>query len=80
MRIPIELPTVGFDQGRATLAGWTRQVGDRIERGDVIVEIETEKVTAGLEALDAGTLVEIVHDAGDEVTVGTVIGWLDDGR
>jgi pyruvate/2-oxoglutarate dehydrogenase complex dihydrolipoamide acyltransferase (E2) component len=80
MRIPIELTTVGFDQDRATLAGWTRRVGDRVERGDVIVEVETEKVTAGVEALDSGTLVEIVHDAGDEVSVGTVIGWLDDGQ
>ena len=80
MRIPIEMTNVGFEQETAKVAGWTRQVGDAVARGDVIAEVETEKTTVELEALDAGTLVEIVHGAGDEVAVGTVIGYLDDGR
>lgn len=79
MRIPIEMTNVGFEQETATLLGWTKRVGDAVARGDVIAEIETEKTTVELEALDAGTLVEIVHDAGAEVAVGTVIGYLDDG-
>jgi pyruvate/2-oxoglutarate dehydrogenase complex dihydrolipoamide acyltransferase (E2) component len=79
MRIPIELSNVGFEQDTARLAGWTKGVGDQVARGDVIAEIETEKTTVELEALDAGTLVEIVHQAGDDVAVGEVIGWLDDG-
>lgn len=79
MRIPIEMTNVGFEQETATLVGWTKRVGDAVARGDVIAEIETEKTTVELEALDAGTLVEIVHDAGAEVAVGTVIGYLDDG-
>jgi pyruvate dehydrogenase E2 component (dihydrolipoamide acetyltransferase) len=80
MRIPIELASVGFDQETALIADWTKRVGDQVERGDVIAEIETEKATVGLEALDEGTLIEIVHGAGAEVAVGTVIGYLDDGR
>lgn len=79
MRIPIEMVNVGFDQETARLAGWLKQVGDRVERGEAIAEIETEKATVELEALDAGTLVEIVHAAGDDVAVGTVIAYLDDG-
>jgi 2-oxoglutarate dehydrogenase E2 component (dihydrolipoamide succinyltransferase) len=79
VRIPVEMPQLGFDQTSATIAGWLKQVGDAVERGDGIAEIETEKVTAELPALDAGTLVEIVHDAGDIVAVGQVIGYLDDG-
>ncbi len=80
MRIPIEMTNVGFEQETAKLAGWTKQIGDRVVRGDVIAEVETEKATVELEAFDEGTLVEIVHDAGDEVAVGAVIGYLDDGR
>jgi pyruvate dehydrogenase E2 component (dihydrolipoyllysine-residue acetyltransferase) len=80
MRIPIEMANVGFDQETALIADWTKRVGDRVDRGDVIAEIETEKATVELEALDAGTLVEIVHGAGAKVAVGTVIGYLDDGR
>jgi pyruvate/2-oxoglutarate dehydrogenase complex dihydrolipoamide acyltransferase (E2) component len=77
MRIPIEMVNVGFEQETARIGGWLKQVGDVIERGDVIAEIETEKTMVELEALDAGTLAEIVHPAGDEVAVGTVIAYLD---
>jgi pyruvate/2-oxoglutarate dehydrogenase complex dihydrolipoamide acyltransferase (E2) component len=76
-RIPIQLPQLGYDQGTATIAGWLKQVGDSVERGEGIAEIETEKVTAELPALDAGTLVEVVRDAGDVVAVGEVIGFLE---
>lgn len=79
MRIPIEMANVGFEQETARIGGWVKHVGDAVERGDVIAEIETEKTTVELEALDSGTLVEIVHDAGDEVAVGAVIAYLDDG-
>jgi pyruvate/2-oxoglutarate dehydrogenase complex dihydrolipoamide acyltransferase (E2) component len=77
MRIPVQLPQLGYDQDSATVAGWLKQVGDTVERGEAIAEIETEKVTAELPALDAGTLVEIVRDAGAVVTVGEVIGYLE---
>jgi pyruvate/2-oxoglutarate dehydrogenase complex dihydrolipoamide acyltransferase (E2) component len=79
VRIPIQMPQLGFDQESATIAGWLKQIGDVVQRGEGIAEIETEKVTAELPALDVGTLVEIVHDAGDVVAVGEVIGYLDDG-
>jgi pyruvate/2-oxoglutarate dehydrogenase complex dihydrolipoamide acyltransferase (E2) component len=79
VRISIRIPQLGFEQESATIAGWLKQVGDTVQRGDGIAEIETEKVTAELPALDAGTLVEIVHDTGDVVAVGDVIGYLDDG-
>jgi 2-oxoglutarate dehydrogenase E2 component (dihydrolipoamide succinyltransferase) len=80
MRLPIQLPQLGYDQESATIAGWLKRVGDRVELGEGIAEIETEKVTAELPALDAGTLVEVVRDAGDVVAVGDVIGYLDDGQ
>jgi pyruvate/2-oxoglutarate dehydrogenase complex dihydrolipoamide acyltransferase (E2) component len=80
MRIAIQMPQLGFDQESATIAGWLKQVGDSVERGEGVAEIETEKVTAELPALDAGTLVEVVHGAGDVVAVGQVIGYLDDGQ
>jgi pyruvate/2-oxoglutarate dehydrogenase complex dihydrolipoamide acyltransferase (E2) component len=80
MRIAIEMANVGFDQETARISGWVRHVGDRVERGDVIAEVETEKATVELQALQAGTLVEIVHDAGAEVPIGAVIGYLDDGE
>ena len=79
MRIAIEMPRAGFDEETARLAGWLKRVGDRVERGEPIAEVEMEKATVELEALASGTLVEIVRDAGAEIAVGEVIGWLEDG-
>lgn len=78
-RVAIEMPKLGYDMEDGRIAAWTRHVGDAVARGDVIAEIETAKTTVEMEALAAGTLVEIVHEAGAEVLVGTVIGYLDDG-
>jgi pyruvate dehydrogenase E2 component (dihydrolipoamide acetyltransferase) len=78
-RIPIELPALGYDIEQARIAGWLKRVGDEVVRGDVVAEIETEKATVEVEALAAGTLVEIVHDGGAEVPVGEAIGFLEDG-
>jgi pyruvate/2-oxoglutarate dehydrogenase complex dihydrolipoamide acyltransferase (E2) component len=52
-------------------------VGDPVTVGDVIVEVETDKANVEMEAIDSGTLVEIVCDGGAEVAVGEVIGWLE---
>ena len=79
MRIPIEMAKLGYDMETGKIAGWTKQVGDTIARGDVIAEIETEKATIEMESLAAGQLVEIVRQAGEDVPVGEVIGYLDDG-
>lgn len=78
-RIAIEMPKLGYDMETGRIAGWLRKVGDTVARGDVIAEIETEKSTVEMESAAAGTLVEIVAEAGAELPVGEVIGWLDDG-
>lgn len=78
-RIPIEMANLGYDMETGRIAAWSRQVGDAVRRGEVIVEVETDKATVDMEALASGTLVEIVHQAGAEVPVGATIGYLDDG-
>ena len=78
-RVPVEMPKLGYDMEDGRIAAWTRNVGDPVTRGDVIAEIETAKTTIEMQALASGTLVEIVHNAGDDVPVGTVIGYLEDG-
>lgn len=78
MRTPIEMPKLGYDVERGRIGAWVKKVGDQVTRGDVIAEIETEKATAEMEALASGWLVEIVHEAGADVPVGEIIGYLDD--
>ena len=78
-RVPIEMPKLGYDMETGTIGAWVKQVGDNIARGDVIAEIETEKSTVDMESTSAGTLVEQTLAPGEEVPVGTIIGYLEDG-
>lgn len=79
-RVAVTMPVVGFDQPSARVAAWRKAVGDPVAKGEAIADIETEKVTVELEATAAGTLVEIVAGAGDDVPVGEPLAWLDDGH
>jgi pyruvate/2-oxoglutarate dehydrogenase complex dihydrolipoamide acyltransferase (E2) component len=77
MRIAIEMQQLGPDVESGTIVEWLKVIGDDIRRGDPLVEVETDKTTVEMEALDSGVLVEIVHGAGADVTVGGVIGYLE---
>jgi pyruvate dehydrogenase E2 component (dihydrolipoamide acetyltransferase) len=72
------MPKLGYDMERGRVVAWTKQVGDQVNRGDVIAEIETEKTTVEMEATASGTLVEIVVEPGGEAAVGAPIAYLDD--
>lgn len=67
------MPQMGFDMQEATIQRWLKEVGDHVERGEPIAEIETEKVTLQVESFDTGTLTKILHEAGDLVPVGETI-------
>jgi pyruvate dehydrogenase E2 component (dihydrolipoamide acetyltransferase) len=57
-----------------TLVSWTKKVGDKIEVGDVLCEIETDKAQMGFEAQDEGYLAAIlVGNGSKDVNVGKVI-------
>jgi pyruvate dehydrogenase E2 component (dihydrolipoamide acetyltransferase) len=60
-----------------TVQTWLKQVGDSVERGEAIAEIETDKTTVEMEAMASGTLVEIVCEAGSEAAVGAVIAVIE---
>ncbi len=78
MRIPMVMPrlTAEMEYGQIT---WVKSVGERVSRGEVIAEIEAEKVTVELEATADGQLVDIVHEDGTEVPVGDVLAYIEDG-
>src|SRR5512146_2090638 len=68
------MPSLGFDMTEGKLARWLMKEGDRIEKGQAIAEIETEKATVEIEATASGVLAKIIVQAGQTVPVGTVIG------
>ena len=78
MRIPIYMPKLGYDMEEGSIESWLKSVGDYVKRGEPIAEIGTDKVVMEMESLANGRLVEIVQEAGAELPVGEVIGYLED--
>ena len=78
MSLQIEMPQLSSDGESATLASWLVDVGEKVEEGDVIAELETDKSTVELEAPATGTITELSVAAGTEdVSPGTVLGRMD---
>ncbi len=66
----IVMPKLGFDMREGVLNTWLKQVGDAVNKGDVVAEIESDKATLELESQVAGTLLRLMHEPGDVVPVG----------
>ncbi len=70
----ILMPTLGFDMEEGTMGSWLKNVGDPVHKGDVLAEIESDKVTQELQARAEGVLLAIFRETGDQVPVGAKIG------
>jgi pyruvate dehydrogenase E2 component (dihydrolipoamide acetyltransferase) len=74
MPINITMPALSPTMEEGTLSSWLVKVGDEIGPGDVIAEIETDKATMEVEAVDEGTVLELLVEAGTEgVKVNSII-------
>jgi pyruvate dehydrogenase E2 component (dihydrolipoamide acetyltransferase) len=74
MSTNVLMPALSPTMTEGKLAKWVKQVGDKVAAGDVLCEIETDKATMEVEAVDEGTLAKILVEAGTEgVAVNTPI-------
>lgn len=73
----IVMPYAGEGVTHGTVVSWNCRPGDPVLRGEVLVEVMTDKISMEVECLHDGTLVEIIHGADEEVRVGTVIGRIE---
>jgi pyruvate/2-oxoglutarate dehydrogenase complex dihydrolipoamide acyltransferase (E2) component len=73
----VYLPNVGMGISEATIVKWLKAVGDRVEAGEAIAEIETAKSTVEVEAPVAGTLSQILFAEDSEVEIGTEIATIE---
>ena len=82
MAVDILMPALSPTMEEGTLAKWLKGEGDKVEAGDIIAEIETDKATMEVEAVDEGTLAKILIPEGTEgVKVNAVIAVLtEDGE
>jgi pyruvate dehydrogenase E1 component beta subunit len=77
MPIEVLMPALSPTMTEGTLAKWTVKEGDTVASGDVIAEIETDKATMEVEAVDEGTIGKIVIAEGTEnVAVNAVIAYI----
>ena len=77
MAITITMPALSPTMEEGTLAKWLVKPGDTVESGDIIAEIETDKATMEVEAVDEGTVAQILIDEGTEgVKVNAIIAVL----
>ena len=76
MAIYIEMPKLSDTMTEGTLLKWRKNEGDKVETGDVLAEIETDKATMEMEAFDDGILHKHLIAAGGKAAVGAKIGLL----
>lgn len=74
--IEFKLPEIGEGVTEATIVQWNVKTGDRFTKGEVLVEIMTDKVNVEVEAEMTGTLDAILAKADEEVRVGAVIAHI----
>lgn len=72
-------PTLGESVTEATIAKWTKKVGDPVRKDEILVELETDKVSLEVAAPADGVLSAIHAEAGATVTPGTVLGAVAEG-
>jgi pyruvate/2-oxoglutarate dehydrogenase complex dihydrolipoamide acyltransferase (E2) component len=72
------LPERSGDYEYSTVLSWLKRVGDRVEAGEPLVEVETDKATEAVEAPVTGTIADILAEEGDEVKVDTVLAIIEE--
>ena len=77
MSINIEMPKLSDTMTEGTLIKWHKKVGDSVEIGDILAEIETDKATMEMEAFDDGTITEILIQEGEKAPIGGILAILD---
>ncbi|BDG59592.1 dihydrolipoamide acetyltransferase family protein [Caldinitratiruptor microaerophilus] len=79
MAVAVVVPKMGLKMESATLVRWLRAEGERVEAGEAVAEIETDKVTAQVTAPVSGLLTGLRAQPGDTLPVGAVLAYVGTG-
>jgi len=80
MTTKVNLPKWGMGLEEGTVLRWLKAVGERVDKGEAIVEIETAKATQEVEAPVSGTLTRILLAEGQTAAVNTAIAEISEGN
>ncbi|HEY6250604.1 MAG TPA: dihydrolipoamide acetyltransferase family protein [Candidatus Angelobacter sp.] len=76
MAISIVMPALELAQENGTVVSWQKKEGERVVKGEPLLEVETDKALVEIESPGDGVLGGVKARAGDVIAVGTVIGWI----
>ncbi len=79
MSVKIIVPALGESVSEATIAKWHKKPGDAVAMDELILELETDKVTLEINALASGVIESITKDTGATVTIGEELGSIKEG-
>src|SRR5688572_28695497 len=76
MAISVVMPALEMAQETGKLVAWLKKEGERVRKGEMLLEVETDKAVVEVEAASDGILAGISANVGDVVPVGRTIAWL----
>src|SRR5215510_13081469 len=76
MATSVVMPALEMAQETGKIVSWTKKEGDAIRKGEILLEVETDKAVVEIEASADGVLGGVRSRAGDVVPVGTTIAWI----
>jgi len=76
MLYEIRVPEAGFSVKEAVIVEWKKEIGEKVEEGETILVVETEKVVVEIPSLASGVLIEIRYKKGETAAVGAVLGMI----
>ncbi len=76
MAISVVMPALEMAQETGKLVSWKKKAGDQVKKGEMLLEVETDKAVVEIEAAGDGVLGGVTAREGDVVPVGQTIAWL----
>jgi pyruvate/2-oxoglutarate dehydrogenase complex dihydrolipoamide acyltransferase (E2) component len=76
--LEFRLPARSGEQEYSTIQSWLKRIGDRVEAGEALVEVDTDKATEEVAAPVTGTIADILAEEGDEVKADSVLAIIDE--
>ena len=73
----IKMPKLSANMTNGVIVSWNKELGEVVGKGDVIFEVETDKVVSEVESLDKGKLKKIYFEEGDIIKVGETVAEIE---
>ena len=78
MAIEFTMPKLGHVMEEGTVVCWRKQIGDRVEKGEILLEVESEKAVIEVESTVSGVLLKILVEPDQTAPVGMPLAMLDE--